>query len=295
MFSLILATLCSASIALIFKNAALKSYDQKLITVSNYLTASIVSLFMVLSSDLAIYDFKSIDFKNTLTIGIATGVFFLLSFTCYQLSVRRNGASVSGMFAKLGILIPMLISVVYWNEIPTWIQSVGICIAITAIAIANMNFGKKQANNQAHNQANNHHKNVSMLVALFVVGGLAEFFNKIFQKTTAIHYKPLFLLLVFFTAFLLSVIVYINRKDSVSNLMPSFLTGVIVGIPNLFSSFFLLDALNALPAAIVFPAYSAGSILVITVFSVLIFKEKLMIKDWTAIGLTTVSLVLLNL
>lgn len=287
MFSLILATLCSASIALIFKNAALKSYDQKAITVSNYLTASVVSLLMILISDLQIYDFKSVDFKNTLIIGIATGVFFLLSFTCYQLSVRRNGASVSGMFAKLGILIPMLISVFYWNEIPTWIQSVGICIAIIAIAIANMNFGKKQVLNI--------HKSVSMLVALFVVGGLAEFFNKIFQKTTAIHYKPLFLFFVFFTAFILSVIVYLNRKDSVSNLMLSFLTGIIVGIPNLFSSFFLLDALNALPAAIVFPAYSAGSIFMITVFSVLIFKEKLVIKDWTAIGLTTVSLVLLNM
>lgn len=287
MFSLILATLCSASIALIFKHAALKSYDQKAITVSNYLTASVVSLLMILISDLQIYDFKSVDFKNTLIIGIATGVFFLLSFTCYQLSVRRNGASVSGMFAKLGILIPMLISVFYWNEIPTWIQSVGICIAIIAIAIANMNFGKKQVLNI--------HNSVSMLVALFVVGGLAEFFNKIFQKTTAIHYKPLFLFFVFFTAFILSVIVYLNRKDSVSNLMPSFLTGIIVGIPNLFSSFFLLDALNALPAAIVFPAYSAGSIFMITVFSVLIFKEKLVIKDWTAIGLTTVSLVLLNM
>ena len=234
----------------------------------------------------------------TFVIGLITGVFFLLSFVLYQISVRKNGASLSGMFAKLGILIPMIVSVLVWREIPTMMQMFGICMAMFAIAVANVS--SKASIKATHS--------IKWLLALFVGGGIAEFSNKIFQKTVSLEYRSLFLFLVFATALVLSILMYYadlkrqgiksGRREVATgdgNIKMSVVVGIFVGIPNLFASYFLLNALNDFPASVVYPAYSAGSILMISILSVVLFKEILYKKDWIAIILTALSLILLNL
>jgi drug/metabolite transporter (DMT)-like permease len=281
-----LATLFSASIALLFKHASMHHLNQRLITVSNYAIATLISTVLIVQNQKsALVDFNNSQFITTCLIGVATGVFFLMSFSIYQKSVKQNGASISGMFAKLGILIPMIISIVLWNEMPSQIQSLGIIVAMIAIVIANRPISKNKVNAGS----------VAMLLLLFVVGGFAEFLNKIFQRLVSLEYKPVFLFIVFATAFLLSLIQYIIGDNKPNIKRHALVIGCLIGIPNLFASFFLLNALDVFPAAIVFPAYSAGSILLISVLSVILFKETLYKKDVTAIGLTMVSLILLNL
>ena len=302
MGSLILATFFSASIALLFKYAAMHHLNQHLITVSNYATATFVSMILIIQNQNSVLvDFNNSLFLMTCAIGIATGVFFLLSFSVYQKSVKQNGASISGMFAKLGILIPMIISIVIWNEMPSQIQSIGILVAMVAIVIANRPSKKDKvkainAEDAVTDMATGMFSgSVSMLLLLFVVGGFAEFLNKIFQRLVSLDYKPIFLFVVFATALLLSVIQYFRGNSKPVKKGHVVIVGILIGIPNLFSSFFLLNALDVFPAAIIFPAYSAGSILLISVLSVILFKEKLFKKDIAAIGLTMVSLILLNL
>jgi drug/metabolite transporter (DMT)-like permease len=281
-----LATLFSASIALLFKYASMHHLNQRLITVSNYAIATLISTVLIVQNQKSVLvDFNNSQFITTCLIGVATGVFFLMSFSIYQKSVKQNGASISGMFAKLGILIPMIISIVLWNEMPSQIQSLGIIVAMIAIVIANRPISKNKVNAGS----------VAMLLLLFVVGGFAEFLNKIFQRLVSLEYKPVFLFIVFATAFLLSLIQYIIGDNKPNIKRHALVIGCLIGIPNLFASFFLLNALDVFPAAIVFPAYSAGSILLISVLSVILFKETLYKKDVTAIGLTMVSLILLNL
>ena len=304
MGSLILATFFSASIALLFKYAAMHHLNQHLITVSNYATATFVSIILIIQNqNIALVDFNNSLFLMTSAIGIATGVFFLLSFSVYQKSVKQNGASISGMFAKLGILIPMIISIVIWNEMPSQIQSLGILVAMVAIVIANR--PSKKENDKATSTEEGltgtakatvmFSGSVTMLLLLFVVGGFAEFLNKIFQRLVSLDYKPIFLFVVFATALLLSLILYLRSENKPLKKGHTLIVGLLIGIPNLFASFFLLNALDIFPAAIVFPAYSAGSILLISVLSVILFREKLYKKDIAAIGLTMISLILLNL
>ena len=71
--------------------------------------------------------------------------------------------------------------------------------------------------------------------------------------------------------------------------------GLLVGIPNYFSAKFLLGALETLPAVIVYPVYSVGSILVVTLAGVLLFRERLEKHQWVALGVILAALVLLNI
>ena len=72
------------------------------------------------------------------------------------------------------------------------------------------------------------------------------------------------------------------------------LYGLLLGIPNYFSARFLLRALERVAAVIVFPTFSVGTILVVTLTGVLLFKERLGKRQWVAVAAILAALILLN-
>ena len=302
MFFLLLATLCSASIALIFKYTETSNTNRLVITSANYFIAFTTSLIMIgakgLIGDVDWSDSFGEEFSRMFSeggfifseyssliwgiiIGTLAGGFFFASFIFYQKSVRENGAGLSGAFGKIGILIPMVFSIVLWREYPTLIQWIGIVLAIVSILIVNLSWEAKEKLDVKY-----------LLILLFIFGGLAEFSNKIYQNYALNDYKDVFLFFVFFTAFLISISYTLRRKSVITR--RDIFTGFAVGIPNLFSSYFLILALDTLKTSVVFPIYSAGSIVLITIGSFIIFKERIANKNKVAILLTVIALVMIN-
>lgn len=303
MFFLFLATLCSASIALIFKYTESNNTNRLVITSANYFMAFSISLFLFLTQG----SFKGItkessffeEFSFLLSqenyvlspyssmvwgalVGSIAGIFFFLSFVFYQKSVRENGAGLSGAFSKIGILVPMILSIILWKEIPTRLQWMGIILAVASILLVNLSKEDPEKIDVKYR-----------LILLFLFGGLAEFSNKIYQQYALNQYRDVFLFFVFFVAFLISIFYTFKEKGQISK--KDILTGFAVGIPNLFSSYFLILALDSLKTSVVFPIYSAASILMITLGSFIIFKEKINNKNKVAIVLTIIALVMINL
>lgn len=295
--------LCSATIALIFKYTENSNANRYLITSANYLIAFSISLFMVFYNRLFTELVKEQSFLSELKIlltgvdytftpygsiwwgiivGGISGFFFFFSFIYYQKSVKENGVGISGTFAKLGILIPMIFSIILWREFPSAFQWIGIALSIISILIVNLSpkslekFDIKPT-----------------IILLFIFGGMAEFSNKIYQQYALNQYKDIFLFAIFFVAFLISIIFTLQDRSKINK--KDILTGLAVGIPNLFSSFFLILSLDTLKATIAFPIYSAGSIVLINIGGLLIFKEKIANKNKVAIGLIIIGLVLINI
>jgi len=71
--------------------------------------------------------------------------------------------------------------------------------------------------------------------------------------------------------------------------------GILAGVPNFLSSRLLLAALAELPAFLVYPSYSVGVILVISIASYFLFRERLNGRQMGAAGMILGALVLLNL
>ena len=122
---------------------------------------------------------------------------------------------------------------------------------------------------------------------------MAEFSSKIYQKYALNEYKDIFLFAIFFTAFLVSMFYTFKEKKEITK--KDILTGFAVGIPNLFSSYFLILSLATLKTSVVFPIYSAASIVLINIGGYLLFKEHITRKNQVAILLTVVALILINL
>ncbi|EQB90337.1 multidrug transporter EmrE-like cation transporter [Clostridium punense] len=305
MFYLALAIICSSSIALIFKYTEGNEMNRYAVTSSNYFIAFLVSILMFfnnntmkLSTKSSLHsftkEFYSVISSNELLfspegsfiwavlVGVIAGLFFFLSFIYYQKSVRENGVGLSGTFGKLGILIPMIFSILLWREMPTALQWCGIALSLVSILIVNLSL--KDLSLKSFN---------TTLILLFIFGGMAEFSNKIFQKYAVTELKDLFLFFVFFVAFIISICFTFKQKKRVN--IKDIILGIVVGIPNLFSSYFLILALSHITTSVAFPIYSAGSILLINLGGFIIFKEKLSLKDTFAVALTLIALVLINM
>lgn len=303
MFYLFLATLCSATIALIFKYTESSNTNRYLITSSNYFICFVISFFMIYYKGLLtnivkeqsfLTEFKYLLSQDSYILspysstiwGIITGVvfgsFFFLGFIYYQKSVRENGVGITGTFGKLGILIPVVFSIILWKEFPTTIQWLGIFLSLVAIVIVNLS---PQSLEKFDIKAT--------LILFFLFGGLSDFSNKVYQKYAINDYKDIFLFSIFFVAFLISI--FFTLKDKAKFNKKDILTGFAVGIPNLFSSYFLILSLDTLKASVAYPLYSAGGILLINVGGYLIFKEKISRKNKFAIGLIILASILINI
>lgn len=302
MFYLLLAIMCSSSIALIFKYTESTNTNRYVITSANYFIACMTSFILVISTGVLSgvtregslrEEFASLSTTPSqvlspygsvvwgVTVGGIAGFFFFLSFMYYQKSVKENGVGVSGMIAKLGILIPMLFSILIWKEYPSPLQWLGIVLSLVSIVIVNV--------------SSNALEKVEVkpaVLLLFVFGGMAEFSNKIYQQYALSEFKDVFLFSVFFMAFVVSFVYTLKEKKKITK--KDILTGFAVGIPNLFSSYFLILSLATLKTSVAFPIYSAGSIVLINIGGYVIFKEKLATKNQVAIFLTIIALVLIN-
>ena len=77
--------------------------------------------------------------------------------------------------------------------------------------------------------------------------------------------------------------------------LPELFFGAVIGVPNFFSSKFLLGALTKLPAVVVFPSFSVGTMLLVTLSGVIVFKERLSKLQWFALTTIIAALILLNI
>jgi len=300
MLFLLLAITCSASIALIFKHSETRGMNRYVVTSANYFAACVVSLALMVREGLPDPGAFSLaeslrEIGEVLTtsgptlsasgslvwavlVGLGAGVVFFLGFIFYQISIRHHGVGLAGATIKLGILVPMSLSLVLWRVYPSGLQWVGIALAVASIVLANWPSRARTS---------------GALLLLFLFGGAAEFSNKVFQNYAMIDYRTVFLMTTFFIAFLLSLAVAIRKRRAVSR--RDILTGFAVGVPNLLSSFFLIPALVRLPAAVAYPAYGAGTIVIITAAGLIFFKERPARLELAAVALSIGALVLINL
>ena len=217
----------------------------------------------------------------TLVMGGVNGVLYLSGFVLLQRNIRENGVVLSATFIKLGLLVSMAVSVLFFGERPEIWQWAGFALAVAAIVLMNYRPGEGKAGNMAG------------LLLLLLAGGGGDAMSKIFEELGNSAHSGHFLLWTFLTACFLCGLLCIIRKEAPGKW--EWIFGLLIGIPNFFSAKFLLGALRDLAAVIVYPVYSVATILTVTVTGVLVFREKLGRKQLLALGMILVALVLLNI
>lgn len=276
MFYLLLAIAGSAMISIMLRISSGKIKEGCSMLAFNYLTCTILGMAY---AGFTPGIFQNPGFPAALGLGIVNGILLLVSFILMQSSVRKNGVVLTSIFTKLGLLVPVVLSVVVFREMPTWVQVIGFCIAIAAIIVINL-------------QKDTGRFDWSLIILLLLAGG-TDAMAKIYEALGSADLTDPYLLYSFGAAFVLCVSVVIAKKELPG--FREFLFGTLIGIPNFLSSKFLLSALATVPAVVAYPTFSVATLLVITLTGVLAFREKLKAHQWAALAAILVALVMLNI
>lgn len=277
MISLLCAICSSAAVSAVLRIGEKRTQGTYGRFAMNYLSAAVLAFLAMPDKSFSV----SSSIQLALGLGAVQGLLYLLSLMSLQKSICQNGVILSSTFARLGLIVPMLFSIAAFGEMPNLLQTIGFVLACAAIWMMQVK------------EENNSDKNYSGLILLLVISGLTDSMAKIFEELGDRNLDSWFLLITFIVAFFLSVGMMIYHKEKLG--VSEIVYGCLVGIPNYGSVFFLLKALTSLPAVLVYPTYSAGTILAISLIGVAAFGERPRKRQWAALGMILVALVLLNL
>ena len=280
MIDLVLTIFCSTSIALLIRFSGTKNEKPIVLLAANYFIASIISLFYIFY----------FDSKFTLTIvsfGLILGLLFVLSFFAFTRAVSLAGTALATVSSRLSVIVPLVFSIIIFKEDPTMNQIIGMLLALVTIYLFYLSI--KNTNNSSQN---NKIKYLYLLAVLIGIG-INDFSMKIFQQTYSEVEKPYFLFSIFFSAFLYSLFYIKFAKIKLEK--NTIIKGAILGVPNVYSTIFLIGALTQLPAVLVFPLTNIGIIILTAILATVIFKERLNRYGIYSLMLGLISIIFLTI
>ena len=275
---LLLAIASSAMVSIMMRLSSDKISANLSMLATNYLVCSLLG---GVSGGFQLAAPQVPGFSVTLWLGLISGVLYLAGLVLFQTNTRKNGIVLSSVFMKLGLLVPIVASVLFFHESPTASQIAGFCIAVFSIVLINL---KKEGEGKTFG--------FGLIVMLLFSGG-ADVMAKVFDVFCPQELSALYLFYTFFTAFVLCMVLVLRKKER-----PGFreiLYGILIGVPNFYSARFLLGALTKLPAVVVYPSFSVGTMLIVTLTGVAVFRERLRRLQWIALAAIIAALVLLNI
>lgn len=219
-----------------------------------------------------------------LMLAVIVGVIFIANFFIYSKSVNHNGVGVSVAAMRISLIIPVLLSTLWYLDLLTPLQWVGVMTVFAALFLLLPN--KRKMLREPLSAA-------WLLVLLFLGTGLGDGSLKIYEVEFAeMLSKQQFMGIVFLSAMFVGLMVMGIRKNWIINRKELFL-GIAIGIPNLYSAIFLIEALERLNGAIVYSSVNILIVLGATLLGLMRWNDKLSRLQWAGIIFTIVAILLL--
>jgi len=279
MIYLIFSIISSVLVAVIIRLNEAKNLNRAAVMLFNYITAAAIGI--LLTNELP--SLKT--FSILLPLGSFTGFIYVATFFVYMYSVRQMGMAIPVTVTRLSVVVPVLGSVIVFSEAITSIQSLGILMALISIFLFSWNDKKVKANTDR--------KEFYLPILLFLMMGSGDFSLKVFQGIYPADYLMSFIILVFVISSILSLFLVLVKRVKISRQI--IIAGFLLGIPNYFSAYFILKALQQLSGAITFTLNNIGIIMLSTFLGFIIWREPLKRKAIFAIAFAIISVILLNI
>lgn len=283
---LVLSVLCSSFLFVIFKLFDVYKVQTLYAIVVNYVVACIVGLLL----SEAEFNFEEMIRKSWFLGAIALGIFFILVFNLMAKTSQVAGVSVASVATKMSLVIPVILGVFLYQEKLSSLQIAGVFLAVAAVYFASMKEGGMEFSK----------KSLVLPLLVFLGSGIIDASIKYFETE---HLEPeevsIFSAMLFgFAA--ISGFCFVGIKSIKKPLKVNFknvAAGVFLGVPNYFSIFFLLRALQGggLDSAAIFTLNNVAIVMLTTLLGIILFKEKMSSKNWIGIALAIISIVLVAL
>ena len=288
MIFLALSIIASTLIFVIFRLFASYNINTLQAIVVNYFVACICGVIGYQNS----IELSAIPQYNWFYYTLALGALFIIVFNLMAITTQHNGLSVVSVATKMALVIPIAFGLWYYKEPLGPFKAAGIVLALIAVYLVAV---KKDSSIILQK------KNLVFPVLVFLGSGLIDTSLNFLQNDfiTDKSLIPLFSSTIFMTAGVIGIMVLVAQKIKGVLVLEfkNIIAGIVLGIPNYFSIYFLVKALRSdlFDSSGIFTINNVGIVIISTLLGIVFFKEQLSVKNWIGITLAVISIALVSL
>ena len=300
MLNFILAVLFTVALYMIMRAYPRYKINSFHAIVFNYYSCVLTGLF--LTPDL--HAFTNVQWSSEGTLlTLALGTLFVIAFMFIGLTAQKVSVTAASLAGNMSLVIPVLFGLFILknnNKDFTFVNYTGLILALAALALGAIQSPKKQEMIVEKQKSGNVTSLLWLLPILtfFGSGTNNTLINYLSSKYYLAGQTTVFMIIACTGAVLIGSVLLLYKvivnKEKIE--LRSIAGGLILGVPNFLSLYFLLQALSDFgnSAAYVFPIYNILSMLVSSFAAWVIYKEKLNNYNRLGLALAVVAIILIS-
>lgn len=234
----------------------------------------------------------SIEWK-VLPYSLLFGFFYTVCQIGFINALKVGSMAITSLILQLSLIAVTIWGFIFWNDAITWYVGIGLLLVAVALFLC-IYVGKKK--DESTNQC---FWKWLIFAAMAFLGNAG---CSIVQRTEQMHFNGEYggMLMLFATGiscvFYFFIFLKSDKTDSVSIVKTSSAFPIFGGICDvLLNLFVMILATSTLSPSLIYPVLSIGVIAITSMFSALVFKEKLSYRQWIGIVIGACAVVLLSL
>jgi drug/metabolite transporter (DMT)-like permease len=293
MLYLVVGILCNIILLLILKSFQKFKVSSFPAIIVNYIMAGCISLLF--TSPKSVY----IEATHLWLPSLALGALFCSIFFLISLTIERNGVSVATVSNKMSVVIPVILAFIIYKDSPHLLKILGIIMALLSVFLVSSSSVNQTADATSSIKPNKI-KALLPLAVFFGSGMIDSIVNYVQKKLVHSEIETAcFSGLSFFAAALIGMIAFMffYKDKSKLDIKRTLIAGTILGLPNYFSIYFIMKAIDAnfIESSVLYPLLNVAVVLGSTLGAYLFFAEKLSFKNIAGIALSVLAIALIAL
>ena len=253
--------------------------------ISNYFISALLSLLLLSENDNIQSSIESEWFIHAIILG----TLFITIFNIYALGIQKIGIATSSVINKMSFVVPVVFSIIFYEkEVFSLSILFGVLLALLGIYLSSTN----------NSSFNFDKKYLWIILIIFFGQGIVDIILNDSKFYIPKDENILFFLILFISATTAGVLILFAKKQISDIKIKNLLWGAIFGIPNFFSIFYFLKALQSDyfidKSYLIFPLTSVGIVVTTTFLGVLIYKEILTKRNLIGITIAVISILIIS-
>lgn len=280
MLFLLLAITASTSIIVLFKIFSRLKINSYYTIMVNYVIAAAFGFL----SESGSFIVAEIPAKPWFLLAITAGLFYIVGFNLFALSAHHAGVALTGMASRMSLIVAVSAGLLVFGDQPGLLRIAGIVLGIVAFFFT-FHHGHMEKVDR---------KLILLPVALLIVHGFSDLLMKIGQQYYIGGEFTLFLAVVFLAALVFGIVFLFIRKPGKARFTyKELLGGIVLGLANWYSGYFLLKGLDIFDVSFVISMINISIVAVASLIGYFIFSEKLKLLNWIGVALALVAILLM--